>query len=57
MSDMNDVVLVSAVRSAVARGKKDGSLAATHPIEISALLMKEVVDRVGVDPITIDDIA
>ncbi|MDB4890559.1 MAG: acetyl-CoA acetyltransferase [Gemmatimonadetes bacterium] len=57
MADTNDdVVLVSAVRSAVARGKKDGSLAATHPIELSALLMKEAVERVGVDPITIDDI-
>jgi acetyl-CoA acyltransferase len=52
----NDVVLVSAVRSAVARGKKDGSLATTHPIELSALLMKETVERVGVDPAIIDDI-
>jgi len=53
----DDVVLVSAVRSAVARGKKDGSLAATHPIELSALMMKEAVSRIGVDPATIDDIA
>jgi acetyl-CoA acyltransferase len=52
----NDVVLVSAVRSAVGRGKKDGSLANTHPIELSALVMKETVERVGVDPATIDDI-
>ena len=57
MTDKNDVVLVSAVRSAVARGKKDGSLAATHPIELSALLMKAAVDRVGVNADTIDDIA
>ncbi|MEO8337522.1 MAG: thiolase family protein [bacterium] len=57
MATNDDVVLVSAVRSAVAKGKKDGSLASTHPIELSALLMKEAVGRVGVDPITIDDIA
>jgi len=58
MSDTNnDVVLVSAVRSAVAKGKKDGALAATHPIELSALLMKEAVSRVGVDAATIDDVA
>lgn len=57
MSDTNnDVVLVSAVRSAVAKGKKDGALAATHPIELSALLMKEAVSRVGVDAATIDDV-
>ncbi len=56
MADNNDVVLVSAVRSAVAKGKKDGALATTHPIELSALLMKEAVERVGVDPATIDDI-
>jgi acetyl-CoA acyltransferase len=53
----NDVVLVSAIRSPVAKGKKDGALAATHPIELSALLMRQAVDRVGVDPALIDDIA
>ncbi|MDB4915678.1 MAG: acetyl-CoA acetyltransferase [Gemmatimonadetes bacterium] len=57
MSNTDEVVIVSAVRSAVAKGKKDGALAATHPIELSALLMKEAVERAGVDPATIDDIA
>ncbi len=57
MSANNDVVIVSAVRSAVARGKKDGALAATHPIELSALMMKTAVERAGVDPATIDDVA
>ena len=57
MTDKNDVVLVSAVRSAVAKGKKDGALAATHPIELSALLMKEAVARAGIDAATIDDVA
>jgi acetyl-CoA acyltransferase len=58
MSDSNnDVVLVSAVRSAVAKGKQGGALSATHPIELSALLMKEAVSRVGVDAAMIDDVA
>src|ERR1700737_3095874 len=57
MADNNDVVLVSAVRSAVAKGKKDGALATTHPIELSALMMKKAVERVGLDPATIDDVA
>jgi acetyl-CoA acyltransferase len=57
MPDKNDVVLVSAVRSAVAKGKKDGALASTHPIELSALVMKEAIDRAGVAAASIDDIA
>ncbi|MEO7457275.1 MAG: thiolase family protein, partial [Gemmatimonadaceae bacterium] len=57
MPDNNEVVIVSAVRSAVAKGKKDGALAATHPIELSALLMKTAVERAGVDPAMIDDVA
>ena len=39
MPDNNDVVIVSAVRTAVAKGKKDGALASTHPVELSALVM------------------
>ena len=53
----DDVVIVSAVRTAVARGKKDGSLASTHPVELSALVMKEALDRAGVDPAIVDDVA
>jgi acetyl-CoA acyltransferase len=52
----NDVVIVSAVRSAVAKGKKDGALASTHPIELSALVMREAINRAGVDEASIDDV-
>ena len=57
MPDSNEVVIVSAVRSAVAKGKKDGALAATHPVELSARVMQEAVKRAGIEPSTIDDIA
>jgi acetyl-CoA acyltransferase len=57
MADNNDVVIVSAVRSAVGKGKKDGALSSTHPVELSALVMNEAVDRVGVDKAIVDDIA
>jgi len=50
-------VIVSAVRTAVARGKKDGSLSSTHPVELSALVMKEALDRAGVDAAIVDDVA
>ena len=45
--EIRDVVIVAAVRSAVARGKKDGSLAATHPIDLSAAVMKDAVGRLA----------
>jgi acetyl-CoA acyltransferase len=51
-----EVVLVSAVRSAVARGKKDGALASVHPIDLSAQVMRAVVERAKVDPARIDDV-
>jgi acetyl-CoA acyltransferase len=53
----DDVVIVSAVRTAVAKGKKDGALASTHPVELSALVMKEALDRAGVDAAIVDDVA
>ena len=51
-----EVVIVSAARSAVARGKKDGSLASVHPVDLSATVMKAVADRVKVDAAMIDDV-
>ena len=54
---MPDAVIVSAVRTAVGRGKKDGSLAGVHPIDLSALVLQEAVKRANIDPHTIDDVA
>jgi len=53
---MPEAVVVSAKRSAVARGRKDGSLAGLHPVELSAEVMKATVDEVGVDPALIEDV-
>ncbi len=53
---IDDVVIVSAVRSAVARGKKDGALASLHPADLSAAVMRAVVDRIGCDPALVDDV-
>ena len=39
------------------QGKKDGSLASTHPVELSALVMKAALDRAGVDGAMVDDVA
>jgi len=52
----NDAVIVSAVRTAVARGKKDGSLANVHPVDLSAEVLTAAVNRAGVKPSDIDDV-
>ena len=57
MADKNDVVVVSAVRTAVAKGKKDGALSSTHPVELSALVMNAAIEKAGIDKATIDDVA
>jgi acetyl-CoA acyltransferase len=51
-----EVVIVSAARSAVGRGKKDGALANVHPVDLSAAVMRAVVDRAGVDGAAVDDV-
>ncbi|MBI3792957.1 MAG: thiolase family protein, partial [Gemmatimonadetes bacterium] len=51
-----EAVIVSAVRSAVGRGKKDGSLANTAPVDLSAAVMKAAVERAGVNPAELDDV-
>jgi acetyl-CoA acyltransferase len=53
---MPDAVIISAVRTAVGRGKADGSLANVHPVDLSALAIQEAVKRADVDPRDIDDV-
>ncbi len=55
---MADAVIVSAVRSAVAKGKSDGALASAGvtPVDLSGIVMKEAVVRAGVDGRDIDDV-
>src|SRR3954468_16583991 len=53
---MKEVVIVSALRSAVAKGKKDGALANVHAVDLSAHLMKSAVEKTGIDPMMIDDV-
>ena len=53
---MKDAVIVSAVRSPVGRGKKDGALATVHATELSAWVMRAAIQKAGIDQSTIDDI-
>lgn len=56
MAELREAVIVSAVRSPVGKGKKDGALASVHPTELSAWAMRAAVQKAGIDPTTIDDI-
>jgi acetyl-CoA acyltransferase len=53
---MKEAVIVSAVRSAVGKGKKDGSLAAVHPTELSACVMRGAIEKAGIESGMVDDI-
>jgi len=56
MTELREAVIVSAVRSPVGKGKKDGALANVHPTELSAWVMRAAVQQAGIDPGTVDDI-
>jgi acetyl-CoA C-acetyltransferase len=45
---MTDVVIIEAVRTAVAR--RNGGLAGMHPADLLGVALAEVVDRSGIDP-------
>jgi acetyl-CoA acyltransferase len=53
MSEVREAVIVEAVRSPI--GKRNGSLKDTHPVDLLADVLKEVVSRAGVDPAHIED--
>jgi len=50
---MREAVIVEAVRSPI--GKRNGSLAGTHPVDLLAHVLKAVVERSGVDPGLVED--
>jgi len=51
---MTEAYLVEAVRTPV--GRRRGGLAAVHPADLSAHVMRELVERAGIDPAEVDDV-
>ncbi|HEY7802431.1 MAG TPA: beta-ketoacyl synthase N-terminal-like domain-containing protein, partial [Dehalococcoidia bacterium] len=49
-----DVVIVEAVRTAM--GRRNGMLSGTHPVTLGGKVLREVVDRAGVDPALVGDV-
>jgi acetyl-CoA acetyltransferase family protein len=53
MPEMREAVIVEAVRTPI--GKRNGSLKDVHPVDLLGDILKEVVERSGVDPSLIED--
>ncbi|NKQ54740.1 thiolase family protein [Amycolatopsis sp. K13G38] len=53
---MNDAVIVAAVRTPVGKGKAGGALAAVHPVDLLAGVLRTVVADTGIDPALVDDV-
>ena len=49
-----EAFIVDAIRTPVA--KRDGALAAVHPADLGAHVIKNLVDRAQVDPLAVDDV-
>ena len=51
---MRDAVIVEAVRTPI--GKRNGGLSGVHPVDLSAHVLRSLVDRTGIDPALVDDV-
>jgi acetyl-CoA acyltransferase len=51
---MREAVIVEAVRTPV--GKRNGTLSSMHAADLSAVVLKELVDRAAIDPKIVDDV-
>ncbi|MEW6716070.1 MAG: thiolase family protein [Chloroflexota bacterium] len=53
---MSEAYIISTVRTPVGRGKSDGALSSITPINLTALVLQEVVRRAGIEPHQIEDV-
>lgn len=53
---MDEVFIISAVRAPIGVGKPAGALAPLAPVDLSALVLQEAIQRAGIDPAMVDDV-
>ncbi|HUN37669.1 MAG TPA: thiolase family protein [Trebonia sp.] len=49
-----EAVIVGAVRTAI--GKRNGALSQVHAVDLSAVVLRELAARTGIDPVDVDDV-
>src|SRR5512143_787576 len=53
---MTEAFIISAVRTPVGLGKPTGALVTLSPVDLTAMVLQEVVKRAGVEPGQVDDV-
>jgi len=53
---MEKAVIVDAIRTPMGRGKSTGALASVHPVDLLSQVLKQLVERTGIDPGQVDDV-
>ncbi len=53
---MRQAVIVEAIRTASGRGKMGGALSGTHPVDLLAGVLEQLVQRAGLGPGQVDDV-
>ena len=53
---MAEAVIVDVVRLASGKGKPGGALSGTHPVSLLVKVLRELVDRNGIDPGLVEDV-
>lgn len=51
---MRDAVVVATVRTPI--GKRNGGLAGVHAVDLSAFVLRSLIERAGIDPLLVDDV-
>ena len=51
---MREVVIVEAVRTPI--GRRNGKLKDIHPVVLASLVLKEIINRAGIKPESVDDV-
>ena len=54
VGSMRDAVIVGAVRTPV--GRWNGGLAGVHPVDLSAVVLRALAERTGIDPVDVEDV-
>src|SRR5512136_2812867 len=53
---MSDAFIISAVRTPIGLGRPTGALVSLSPVDLTALILQEAVNRAGIDPGKVDDV-